>query len=163
MHECTSIIIKSFHLFQLTFFNKGFVVEGEREALKKRMITKKGRQEGGVKAISMLTQWKIFKQQIEFLLITCLVVAEGFLKRCRYFFSFFVYGHVNIFIVAIYICVKKIAIFYVEITKNDSFLSSHSSFFHSRNLISILHVKWAGMNKGEQVENLKFWLNILFK
>ena len=47
--------------------------------------------------------------------------------------------------------------------KNNYFLSFHSSIFHSKKFISILHVKWTGMNKGEQVENLKFWVNILFE
>ena len=81
MHECTSIIINSFHLFQQTLFNKGFAVEGRGGVLKERMKTNRGR--GGVKPISMLTLWKIawfFKQQIEFLLISCLVVAESFIK-----------------------------------------------------------------------------------
>ena len=47
--------------------------------------------------------------------------------------------------------------------KNNSFLSFHSSIYHSKKFISTLHVKWTGMNKGEQVENLKFWVNILFE
>ena len=34
MHECTNIIINSFHLFQQTLFNKGFVVKGVGESLK---------------------------------------------------------------------------------------------------------------------------------
>ena len=53
MHECTSIIINSFHLFQQTLFNKGFAVEGRGGVLKERMKTNRGR--GGVKPISMLT------------------------------------------------------------------------------------------------------------
>ena len=54
MHECTSIIINSFHLFKRTLFNKGFVVEeGGKEVLKERMKANRGR--GGVKPISMLT------------------------------------------------------------------------------------------------------------
>ena len=52
MHECTSIIINSFLLFQQTLFNKGFVVEGGG-VLKEQMKTNKGR--GGVKPFSMLT------------------------------------------------------------------------------------------------------------
>ena len=47
--------------------------------------------------------------------------------------------------------------------KKNSFLSFHFSIFHSKKFISILHVKWTGMNKGEQVKNLKFWVNILFE
>ena len=54
MHECTSIIIISFHLFQRTLFNKGFVVEGGGgKSLKEQMKTNTGRR--GVKPISMLT------------------------------------------------------------------------------------------------------------
>ena len=53
MHECTSIIINSFLLFQQTLFNKGFVVEGGGGVLKEHMKTDKGR--GGVKPFSMLT------------------------------------------------------------------------------------------------------------
>ena len=47
------------------------------------------------------------------------------------------------------LCKKNIVIFYVESIKNNAFLSLHSTFFHSK----ILHVKWTGMNKGEQVKN----------
>ena len=43
MRECTSIIINSFHLYQRTLFNKGFVVEGKREVLKERMKINRGR------------------------------------------------------------------------------------------------------------------------
>ena len=35
--------------------------------------------------------------------------------------------------------------------------------FFIKKSISILHVKLPGMNKGEQVENLNFWVNILFE
>ena len=58
MHECTSTIINSFHLFQRTLFKKGFVMEREREVLKERMKTNGrtgGEGRGGVKPISMLT------------------------------------------------------------------------------------------------------------
>ena len=34
--------------------------------------------------------------------------------------------------------------------------------FFIQKSISILHVKLTGMSKGEQVENLSFWVNILF-
>ena len=54
MDECTSMVINSFHLFQQTYFNKGFVVEGGGGGvLKEQMKTNTGR--GGVKPISMLT------------------------------------------------------------------------------------------------------------
>ena len=82
MLECTSIIINSFHLFHQTIFNEGFVMEGGRGVLKERMKTNRGR--GAVKPISMLTLRKIalfFKQQIEFLLISCLAVAKSFIKK----------------------------------------------------------------------------------
>ena len=56
MHECTSIIINSFHLFQQTLFNKRLVVEGVREVLKEQIKTNRGGEgRGGVKLISMLT------------------------------------------------------------------------------------------------------------
>ena len=48
MLESTSIIINSFHLFERTLFNKGFVVEVGEGVLKERMKTYSGR--GGVKA-----------------------------------------------------------------------------------------------------------------
>ena len=38
-------------------------------------------------------------------------------------------------------------------------LQKNNQFFIQKS-ISILHVKWTGMNKGEQVEILKFWVNI---
>ena len=83
----------------------------------------------------------IFKQQAEFFLISCLVVAKCFLfgaypaykgvfllKRCRQFFfshlTFF-YEHVNICIVIVYKTVLKTLIFYVEFTKKKNF------FFYS--------------------------------
>ena len=55
MHECTSIIVNSFHLFQRTLFTKRFVVAWARgrEVPKERMKTNRGRT--GVKPISMLT------------------------------------------------------------------------------------------------------------
>ena len=43
MHECTRIIIDSFHLFQQTHFNKWFAMEGEREVLKEQMKPNRGR------------------------------------------------------------------------------------------------------------------------
>ena len=52
MHECTSIVINSFHLFQQTLFNKGFVVEGRGGILKEPM--KANRRRGGVKLIFVL-------------------------------------------------------------------------------------------------------------
>ena len=41
-------------------------------------------------------------------------------------------------------------------------LQKNNQFFIKK-FISILHVKWTEMNKGEQVKNLKFWMNILFE
>ena len=57
MHECTGIIVNSFHLIQQTLFNKGFVVEGGGGVLKEQMKTNRGR--GGVKPFSMLPLRKI--------------------------------------------------------------------------------------------------------
>ena len=51
----------------------------------------------------------------------------------------------------------------LSLQKNNYFLSFHSSIFHSKKFISILHVKWTGMNKTEQVKNLNVWVNILFE
>ena len=62
----------------------------------------------------------------------------------------------------IYLC-KKHCHLLCWVYKKNSFLSFHFSIFHSRKFITILHVKWAGINKGEQVKNLKFWVNILFE
>ena len=41
-------------------------------------------------------------------------------------------------------------------------LQKNNHFFIQK-FISILQVKWTGINKGEQVENLKFWVNILYE
>ena len=57
MHECTGIIVNSFHLFQQTLFDKGFVVEGGRRVPKEEMKTNRGR--GEVKPFSMLPLRKI--------------------------------------------------------------------------------------------------------
>ena len=89
-------------------------------------------------------------------------MLKGLLKRHRHFLKlFFIYEHVNIFIVVIvyiiYICVKNIAVFYAEFTKKKN-----NQFFIQK-FLSILHVKWTGMNMEEQVENLRFWVNILFE
>ena len=115
MHECTSIIINSFHLFRRTLFNKGFVVEEVGGSLKSEW-KQTGGGEGSSLSLCLLCKKtaRFFKQQIEFLLISCLTVPG-------------------------------------------------TSQFFIQKFISILHVKWTGMNKGEQVENLKFWVNILFE
>ena len=63
----------------------------------------------------------------------------------------------------IYLCKKHCHLLCWVYNENNSFLSFYSSIFHSKNIISILHVKWTVMNKGEQVENLKFWVNIFFE
>ena len=63
----------------------------------------------------------------------------------------------------IYLCKKHCHLLCWVYNENNSFLSFYSSIFHSKNIISILHVKWTVMNKGEQVENSKFWMNILFE
>ena len=38
-------------------------------------------------------------------------------------------------------------------------LQKNNQFFIQK-FISIIHVKWTGMKKGKQVQNLKFWANI---
>ena len=63
----------------------------------------------------------------------------------------------------IYLCKKDCRLLCWVYEKNNYSLSFHSSIYHSKKFISTLHVKWTGMNKGEQVENLKFWMNILFE
>ena len=45
------------------------------------------------------------------------------------FFETFIYEHVNIFIVIVYICVKNIAIFHVEFTKKIILFSLFTSQF----------------------------------
>ena len=81
MHECTSITINSFHLFQRTFFNKGFVVEGERELLKERMKTNTGRG-GEVLSISLCSLCKK-----NYLIFQTVVVAQKFFKKKQAFFK----------------------------------------------------------------------------
>ena len=64
----------------------GLLWRGEG-VLKEQIKINRGR--GEVKPISMLTLWKIawfFKQQIEFLLISCLAVAKSFMKKVNTFF-----------------------------------------------------------------------------
>ena len=92
-------------------------------------------------------------------------MLKVWLKQHRHFFKlFFVYEHVNIFIVIVYISGSKtLPSFMLSLKKNNYFLSFYSSIFHSKKFISILHVKWTGMNKGEQVKNLNVWVNILFE
>ena len=92
--------------------------------------------------------WKFYQNNVDIFL------NFFYIWTCKYFYCSY----------HIYICVKIIVdlLFWVY-KKNNSFLSFHSSIFHSKKFISILHVKWTGMNKGEQVENLKFWVNILFE
>ena len=81
MHECTSITINSFHLFQRTFFNKGFVVEGERELLKERMKTNTGRGGEGL-SISLCSLCKK-----NYLIFETVVVAQKNFKKKQAFFK----------------------------------------------------------------------------
>ena len=53
MHECTSIIINSFHLFQQTLFNKGFVVEGGGGSLKSEWKQTGGGEESNLSLCSL--------------------------------------------------------------------------------------------------------------
>ena len=149
MHECTSVIICSFHIFQRTLFNKGVVVErgGRRGVLKERMKTNRGR--GGVKLKGSLcslceknclifqlanrvpcnkllgSSWKFHKKGVDIFLIFF------YIWTCKYFYCCY----------RLYICVKNIAIFYVEFTKKIIFSLFSLLIFHSKKFISILHVK----------------------
>ena len=62
----------------------------------------------------------------------------------------------------IYLC-KKHCHLLCWVYKKIILFSLFTPQFFIQKFISILHVKWTGMNKGEQVENLKFWVNILFE
>ena len=171
MHECTSVIICSFHIFQRTLFNKGVVVErgGRTGVLKERMKTNRGR--GGVKLKGSLcslceknclifqlanrvpcnkllgSSWKFHKKGVDIFLIFF------YIWTCKYFYCCY----------RLYICVKNIAIFYVEFTKKIIFFSLFTPQFFIPKFIRILDVKWTEMNKEKQVKNLKFWVNILFE
>ena len=83
MHECTSIIINLFHLFQQTLFKKGFVVEeggGGRSLKSDENKQGEGRSQTYLYAHSVKIAW-FFKQQKEFLLIGCLAVTNSFIKK----------------------------------------------------------------------------------
>ena len=131
MHECTSIIINSFYLFQRTLFNKGFVVEGEREVLKEWMKTNR---ESGGEGLSLLNLYAHSVKKIACFFKQWLLLIV-LLKRHRHFCKLiFIYVHVNIFIVVIvYICVKNIAIFYVEFTKKIILSHFTPQFFIQKN------------------------------
>ena len=79
----------------------------------------------------------------------------------------YIYKYIYIYIkhiyIYIYICKKHCHLLCWVYKKNNYLLSFDYSIFHSKIFISILHVKWTVMDKGEQVENLKFWTNILFE
>ena len=82
MLECTSIIINSFHLFQRTLFNKEFVGEGiggPQSVIENKQG--EGRGQVHLYAHSVKRIARFFKQQIEFLLISCLAVAESLIKK----------------------------------------------------------------------------------
>ena len=95
MHECTSIIINPFHLFQRTLWMK----------------TNRGR---GVEELSEKIAW--FSKQWQLLKVL--------LKRRRHFFKlFFIYEHVNICIaVIVYISVlKTLPSFMLSLQKKELF------------------------------------------
>ena len=81
---------------------------------------------------------RFFKQQIEFLVISCLVVAESFIKKSVNFL--YIYEHVIIIVIIVYIyiytyiylCKKHCHILHWVYKNNDSFLSFLSSIFHSK-------------------------------
>ena len=47
--------------------------------------------------------------------------------------------------------------------QNKNLFSLSSLNFSFKKFICVLHVKHTGMNKKEQDENLKFWVDILFE
>ena len=116
------------------FLIKGLLCRGEG-VLKEQMKINRGR--GGVRPISMLTLWKIvwfFKQQIEFLLISCLAVAKSF-KRRRHFHNFFYISTCKYFYYCYhrYISVlKTLPYFMLSLQKNNYFLPFHPTIFHSK-------------------------------
>ena len=144
MYVCTSIIINSFHLYQKTLFNKGFVVDvagggggggggGGRESLKSDWKKQgEGRGQTYLYARSKKKITWFFKQQIEFFVISYLVVAESFIRRYRHFFKLYLFIWTFKYFCCcyrIYICVRNIAIFYSELTKGRFFSLFHSSIF----------------------------------
>ena len=156
MHKCTSIIINSFDPFQQTLFNKAFVVEGGEGG--GWTLKSKWKQTGGGEGLSLslcspceknclISQrakrvlsnkllgscWKFCKKGIDVFLN-----FYFYIWPCKYF-------HGCYRICNIYLCKKRCHQFFIQ------------------KIISISHVKWTGMNKGEQIENLKFWVKIFFK
>ena len=74
MHECTSIIINSFHSFNEPFLINILLWRGEREALKQRMKTNRGRW-GVVLSLSLCSLCKK-----NFPIFQTVVAAEIFIK-----------------------------------------------------------------------------------
>ena len=90
------------------------------------------------------------KQQIEFLLISCLVVSKSFIKKVQTIFKTFLYIWTSKCFYCcyrLYICVKSFVIFYVEFKKKIILFSLFSPQFFIQKLISVLNVKWTGMDK----------------
>ena len=86
---------------------------GRRRSLKSEWKRIGGEETRSLCSLCEKVAW-FFKQQIEFLLISFLVVAESFIKT-------------------IYTCVKSIFHLLCWVyKKNNSFLSFHSSIFHSK-------------------------------
>ena len=148
-------------MFSTPVGNPGFVLEGEGGG----SLKSKWKQTGGgeeSKIISMLTlkNYLIFQTGNRF----------PSNKLHGHFFKLFIYQHVNIFIVIIdiYICVKKIVIFYVEFTKKYFFLSLFTPKCFIQKFISILQVKWTEMNMGkagwkfEALSEHTFWMTPQF-
>ena len=107
---------------------------GGRESLKSDWKKQgEGRSQTYLYARSKKNITWFFKQQIEFFVISYLVVAESFIRRCRHFFKIYLFICTCKYFCCcyrIYICVRNIAIFYSEFTKERFFSLFHSSIFH---------------------------------
>ena len=120
MHECTSIIINSFHLFQRNLFNKGFFEEDGGRSLKHEW-----KQTGGGQASS---------------LSLCSLCEKNCQKRRRHFFKLsFIYEDV-------YLCKKHCHLLF-WVYKKIVIFSLFTLKFFIQKFISILLVK---MSRDEQ-------------
>ena len=117
----------------LSTFSQVYFV-GKRESLKSDWKKQgEGRGQTYLYARSKKKITWFFKQQIEFFVISYLVVAESFIRRCRHFFKLYLFIWTFKYFCCcyrIYICVRNIAIFYSELTKGRFFSLFHSSIFH---------------------------------
>ena len=134
-------------------FNERFLIKGLLWRGRGSLNSKwKQTGSGGVKPISMLTLWKKLPNVSFYLSLSPSVsLSLSFFSLSLYIYlslSLFIYIHCHLLC---WVC-KKIILFFL-----------YTPQFFIRKFISILHIKWTGMNKGEQVDNLKFWVDILFE